>query len=79
MTSLLPHVVDNAVRSRSDFSASASFGVVALALLMALLVERELVRVAGWDRPRLMLLGAIAFPLMIGVGLTVVIRVVDLA
>ena len=48
MTGLLPDIVREAVRAKSLLAATASFGAVALVLLIVLLVELQLG--AGPDR-----------------------------
>ena len=45
MTGLLPTVVRDAIESQSRYSASESFGLVAFALLVVLLLEQEVLRV----------------------------------
>ena len=49
MTGLLPQVVRDAIENESFYAASESFGIVALVLLVALLLELETLRVM---RPR---------------------------
>jgi hypothetical protein len=48
MTGLLPDIVREAVEAKSPLAATASFGAVATVLLIALLVELQLV--GGADR-----------------------------
>jgi hypothetical protein len=78
VTSLLPDVVREAVRSRSDYSASGTFGVVALVLFLVLLLEREIVQVVRASRRSLIAISAVALPLGVAVALEIWIRVVDL-
>lgn len=78
MTGLLPQVIHDAVRSESDYSASESFGVVTLVLLMVIVVEREVLRVARLPRPRIVALTAAVVPLSVAVALTITVRIADL-
>jgi len=74
MTGLLPDRIRDAIANTSVFAASKSFGVVALSLLVMLLLERETLRMAGFQRGRLLALTVVSAPLLIAVALTIVAR-----
>ena len=74
MSGLLPRVIWHAVTSKSVSSASQSFGVVALTLVVVLLVEREMLRAARTDRGRRTGLSVFAVPLLVAVALTIAAR-----
>lgn len=78
MTALLPDVIRDAVHSRSIYAASESFGVVALALLLMLLLELEVLRAARRGHERAMVVQAITVPLLVAVGLTIALRITGL-
>lgn len=78
MTGLLPDVVRDALQSRSLYSASESFGLVALILLVVLLLEVEMLRATRQGRDRSIVLAALALPLLLAVTLTIVLRVNEL-
>ena len=78
MTGLLPDVVRDAIQSRTLYSASESFGIVPLVLLVALLLEAEALRVMHRARVHTAVLEAVAVPLLVAVALTVVLRVTEL-
>lgn len=78
MSGLLPHVLRHAVAQRSVFGASESFGVVALALLVALMIEREALRVAGVSRARQIAFSICSASLLAAFALTIAARVADL-
>jgi hypothetical protein len=74
VSGLLPHLVRHAVSSRSVSVTSQSFGVVVFILLVALMVEREALRIA-WARPaRQVVLSVVSAPLLVVVALIVVAR-----
>jgi hypothetical protein len=75
MSGLLPHVVQHADSARSVLSASQSFGVVTLVLLVVLLIEREALRMAGAHPARVKALTVACVPLLVAVALTLVARV----
>lgn len=74
MSGLLPHVIRHAISSTSVYTTSQSFGVVTLALLIVLLLEREALRVARFQPARLIGLSAVSAPLLVAVVLTIVAR-----
>lgn len=74
MSDLLPHVLRHAVAHKSVFAASQSFGVVALALLVALMIEREVLRVAGVSRFRQIGFSICSAALLATVALTIAAR-----
>jgi hypothetical protein len=78
VTELVPDLVRDAVRHKSDYAASGSFGVVTLVLLLILLLERELLRLTAAQRARLIALSAAAVPLGLAVAFTIVVRVANL-
>ncbi|MDP8909470.1 MAG: hypothetical protein M3N47_10230 [Chloroflexota bacterium] len=78
MTSLLPQVVRDAIESRSLYDASESFGIVTFVLLVVLLLEQELLRVARTAPVRAAVLTAVSVPLLLAVVLTIVLRVTSL-
>lgn len=75
MTGLLPTVVRDAVQDQSVYSASESFGLVALVLLVVLLLEQEVLRVVRAAPVRVTVLTALVVPLLIAVMATIVLRV----
>lgn len=78
MTALLPDVVRDAIQSQSVYSASESFGVVTLALLIILLLELEALRVTHHSRERTPALQAVTGPVLLAVVLSIVVRVIEL-
>lgn len=78
MTALLPDIVRDAIQSRSLYSASESFGIVALVLLVLLLLELEAWRVTDRPRDQWVALGVLAQPLLLAVVSTIVLRVTEL-
>lgn len=78
MNSLLPEVVRDEIVGRSLYSASESFGVVALILLVALLLELEALRVLRTAPARATIVSALAIPLLLAVMLTIILRVTAL-
>ena len=78
MNGLLPEVVRDAVTSRSVYSASESFGVVAFVLLVVLLLEVEALRVLRTAPARASALTGMVVPLLVAVMLTIVLRVTAL-
>lgn len=75
MSGFLPHVLRHAVDQKSVFAASESFGVVALALLVALMIEREVLRMAGVSRARQITFSICSAPLLAVVALTIAARI----
>lgn len=78
MTGLLPQVVRDTIQSQSLYSASESFGLVALVLLVVLLLEQEVLRVMRTAPDRVTMLSALAVPLLVAVVLTIILRVTAL-
>ena len=78
MTGLLPEVVRDAIEGQSVYSASESFGIVALVLLVVLLLEQEVLRVVRAAPVRATVLSALTVPLLIAVMATIVLRVLEL-
>lgn len=78
MNSLLPEVVRDEIVGRSLYSASESFGVVALILLVVLLLELEALRVLRTAPARATMVSALVIPLLLAVMLTIVLRVTAL-
>jgi hypothetical protein len=75
MTNLLPDVVVDAVHDKTALQTSGSFGVVAVLLLVALLLQLEVGRGKG-DRPtRTRMLSALAGPLFVAVAVVIGTRV----
>jgi hypothetical protein len=79
VSDLLPHTIRHAVAHQSVFAASQSFGVVALVLLVALLVEREALRVARFDRARRVAFSICSASLLVTLALTIAARLATLA
>ena len=79
MNGILPHVVRHAVAGQTVFAASQSLGVVTLALVIILMVEREALRAGRIPRARLVGLSVIAVPLLVGVALTIAARLAVIA
>lgn len=75
MTALLPEVVREAIEGQSLQSASESFGLVTLVLLVALLLEYEVLRTARPARARMITLSAVIGPLSVVVLITIVARI----
>jgi hypothetical protein len=75
VTSLLPHTLWDGVAHKTVSLASQSFGVVTLTLLVALLLEREALRVARASPSRLIGLSVCAGPLLVVVTLTIAARI----
>ena len=78
MTNLLPTVVRDAIEGQSVYSASESFGLVALVLLVVLLLEQEVLRVVRGAPGRVTVLSALVVPLLVAVMATIVLRVTEL-
>jgi purine-nucleoside phosphorylase len=78
VTGLLPDVIRDGVEARSLYGASISFGVVALALLVVMLIESEALRVATPRSTTSTALSAVALPLLLAVMLTIAARVAAL-
>ena len=78
MNSLLPEVVRDEIVGRSLYSASESYGLVALVLLVALLLELEALRVLRTAPARATIVSALAIPLLLAVMLTIILRVTAL-
>jgi hypothetical protein len=78
VTGLLPDVVRETLQTRGLYATSASYGVVALALLLTLLIERETLRAVRADPERTIMLQAVCAPLLVVVGLTLLLRVTAL-
>jgi hypothetical protein len=78
VTGLLPEAVRDAIASRGDFAASQSFGVVTLVVLIVVLVEHEVLRVASPAKTRLVPLFAAGMALSFAVVLTIAVRIADL-
>ena len=71
MSGLLPPLVQHAVAGKTVFSASQSLGIVTLVLLVVLLLEREVLRIAQAQPARLKALSIAALPLLVAVALTI--------
>ena len=78
MTALLPEVVREAIEGQSLQSASESFGLVTLVLLVVLLLEYEVLRTARPARARMIALSAVIGPLSVVVFITIVARIAAL-
>jgi hypothetical protein len=78
VTGLVPDIVRDAMQSESVFSASESFGVVTLVVLVVLLLEREVLRITGAAPARITTLSAVIAPLFVTVMLTIVARLVQI-
>jgi hypothetical protein len=78
VTGLLPQVVRDAIENQSLLSASETYGVVALVLLLVLLVELEALRVMRSSPGRVAVLSALTWPLLLAVLLTIALRVTSL-
>jgi hypothetical protein len=78
VSGLLPQALRDAIAARGDSGAATSFGVVTLVVLIVLLVEHEVVRVALPGRLRLTPLFVAATALSIAVVLTLAVRIEDL-
>lgn len=74
MTGLLPDVIRDAVRAHSTYSASDSFGLVAVVAFLLLLVERQALALLGRSRFTSAALAAFAIPLFVAGALTVAAR-----
>jgi hypothetical protein len=79
MNGLLPHVVRHAVVGQTVFAASQSLGLVTLALVIILMLEREALVAGRVPRARLIGLSVIALPLLLGVALTIAARLAVIA
>jgi hypothetical protein len=75
MTGLLPDAVREVVGSRSTFSASESFGVVTLGVLVVLLIQWQVLQVMRPSRGRYLVLSSFSVPLLVAVGLTIAARI----
>jgi hypothetical protein len=78
LTGLLPHAIRDAISARGDYGAANSFGVVTFAVLVVVLLEREILRLARASRAELAALFAVVASLTIAVGLTIGVRIADL-
>ena len=78
MTGLLPDIVQEAVQAKSPLTATASFGAVAIVLLIVLLVELQLVAGPGRSRET-RVLRAVVEPLLGLVVLILAVRLVAIA
>ncbi len=74
MTSLLPDVVSHAVDQQSVMSTTGSFGVVAVILLIALLVQLEMTRTRNERSQARRAVAALAGPLFVAVIVVVSAR-----
>jgi hypothetical protein len=74
MSELMPHVLRHTVALKSVLAASQSFGIVALTLLVALMIEGEALRVAGSRRARQVAFSACSAVLLVTVALTIAAR-----
>lgn len=77
MTSLLTDAIRRAVTARTAFDTAGTFGLVALAVLLVALLERELLRSRRSGRHDV-LLGAVGEPLLIVFLLATVARLATL-
>ena len=68
-------MVRKAIDDKSVFSASESFGVITLVLLIVLLLEYAALRGASTAPARLRMLSAVIAPLLLVVMLTLVARI----
>lgn len=75
MSWLLPDAVRDAITSRGTFQASATFGLVTLAVLIIVLLEHEIHRATSADKERRAPLLASAVALSVPVVLVVVVRI----
>jgi hypothetical protein len=75
MSGLLPHAVQHAVSEKTVLSASQSFALISLTILIVLLVEREALRVVRAEPARVISLSIACLPLLVVVGLTLLARV----
>jgi hypothetical protein len=78
MNGLLPHAVEQAVRARSVYGASQSFGAVVVVLLLLLALEWEAVRMLRGRSGQWILLTVLSIPLVLVVGLLLVARLAPL-
>lgn len=78
MTGLLPQVARDTIESQSAYSASESFGLVALVLLVVLLLEQEALRAMRTGPDRAKALSSFVVPLLLAVMLTVTLRITAL-
>jgi hypothetical protein len=72
---LLPHVVREALQRKSVLAASASFGVVALILLLVLLIEWDGIGSIRPSSKRPVGFGVVVVPLLVVVLLTIAARI----
>lgn len=79
MSGLLPHIVRHAVAGQTVFAASQSLGVVTLALVIILMIEREVLVAGRVPRGRLIGLSVIAVPVLVAVALTIAARLAVIA
>jgi hypothetical protein len=75
MTWLIPDNVLDAVRAKSSLATSGSFGVVAVVLLIALLLQLEATRAGTNNDARRRALSAMAGPLVVAVVVVIGARV----
>jgi len=75
VTALLPEIVQEAVEGQSVNSASESFGVVTLVLLVVMLLEYEVLRTWRPERARMITLSAMLVPLSLVVLITIGARI----
>jgi hypothetical protein len=74
VTGLLPHIISDAVRSRSISVASETFGIVPLVVCILLLVGLDLGRLRGWTLPARPMMVAVSAPLAVVAILTIAAR-----
>jgi hypothetical protein len=75
VTGLLPDAVREAVQAESVASASETFGVVALVVLLILLVEHEALRAGEGASARMTMVSAAMLPLLLTVTVMIGARV----
>jgi hypothetical protein len=78
LTGLLPHAIRDAVAARGDYGASESFGVVTLVVLVAVLVEREILRLTHAPPALIATLFVVAATLTFVVAVTIGVRIGDI-
>jgi hypothetical protein len=77
LTGLLPDAIRDAIAARGDFGASESFGVVTLVVLVAVLAEREILRLVNPPRAQMATLFVVAATLTLVLALTIGVRIGD--
>ena len=75
MSGLLPDAVRDAIARSGELGASESFGVVTLVVLIVVLVEHEVLRLAAPSRARMAPFFISAVVLTCAVGLTIAARI----